>query len=188
MDQNRYNRPFFKSNALRTAFMVTVIIGMLTSATIWANTKIEPKPDKPIIGWLEKVEIIPIGLQLTAKADTGAKTSSIRAEILEMTERDGVPFVRFKVMNKKGQTHILERPVLRIAKIKNHNGSFYERPVVKLSICLGTVIKEVEVTLAARMSFNYYMLLGRTFLKDSFSVDVSRKFTIKPKCANVSPS
>lgn len=185
MDPKRYYKPFLKSNMFKTAYMVIVMTGMLTSATIWANTKMTPKPEPQIIGWLEKAELLPIGLILTAKADTGAKNSSIRAEIIELKQKDGVPFVRFKLMNKKGEEHILERPVLRTAKIKNHSNGFHERPVVKLSICLGTVVKEVEVTLASRMSFNYYLLLGRTFLKDTFAVDVSRKFTIKPQCANV---
>lgn len=167
---------------MTTAYITFVFFGMLTSATIWANTKVAPKPEKVTIGWLEKVQLDPTGLELTAKADTGAKTSSIRAEILELKQKEGQPYVRFKIMDKKGTSHILEEPVVRTAKIKKHGGGYYERPVIKLGICLGDVYQEVEVNLASRMSFNYHVLLGRTFLKDRFIVDVSRKFTLKPRC------
>lgn len=168
-----------------TAYIVTVFTVMFASATIWANTKPPSKsgkPDKVTIGWLEKVNITPTGMGLVAKIDTGAKTSSIRAEILELKQKEGKPWVRFKLTDKKGESHTLELPVERTARIKKHGGGLFERPVVKLGICLGKVYKEAEVNLASRMSFNYTILLGRTFLEDQFVVDVSRKFTRKPRC------
>ena len=51
-----------------------------------------------------------------------------------------------------------------------------------LGICLGNVYKEVEVNLEDRSKFNYQLLIGRSYLKNSFLVDASATFTLKPNC------
>jgi hypothetical protein len=44
------------------------------------------------------------------------------------------------------------------------------------------VYKEVEVNLEDRSKFNYQLLIGRSYLKNSFLVDASATFTLKPNC------
>jgi hypothetical protein len=56
------------------------------------------------------------------------------------------------------------------------------RPVIRLGICLGNVYKEVEVNLQDRSKFNYQMLIGRSYLKNSFLVDASATFTVETNC------
>jgi hypothetical protein len=69
-----------------------------------------------------------------------------------------------------------------MATIKQHDAESVTRPVIRLGICLGTVYKEVEVNLEDRSKFNYQLLIGRSYLKNSFLVDASATFTLKPNC------
>jgi hypothetical protein len=69
-----------------------------------------------------------------------------------------------------------------MATIKQHGAESATRPVIRLGICLGNVYKEVEVNLQDRSKFNYQLLIGRSYLKNSFLVDASATFTIKTQC------
>ena len=77
----------------------------------------------------------------------------------------------------------MERPVVRTVRIKRHAGRSLERPVVLLSICVGSVHKEVEVNLVDRSRFQYPLLLGRSFLEGDLLVDSARRYTLAPACA-----
>ena len=138
-----------------------------------------------VIGWLENARIEPSGLSLVAKVDTGAKHSSIKAEVLARYEKEGKPWVRFEIITKKGDRAIIESLVVRETIIKSHKGKYLKRPVVLLNISLGGVSKTVEVNLARRKGFNYALLIGRSFLAKDFWVDVSAKFTVRPSCTRV---
>ena len=48
-----------------------------------------------IMGWLESIFIRPWNLRLTAKLDTGAKTSSLHADKIEHFSKNGEDWVRF---------------------------------------------------------------------------------------------
>jgi hypothetical protein len=101
---------------------------------------------------------------------------------LEEFYRDGDKWVRFKLKNWKGRTENFEARIIRTATIKQHETDSVTRPVIHLGICLGNVYKEVEVNLQDRGKFNYQMLIGRSYLKNSFLVDASTTFTTEPSC------
>jgi len=138
--------------------------------------------DKVTIGWVEKIRIHPPELVFNAKVDTGARNSSIHAKNIVDFERDGETWVRFEVVNQKKERVTLELPLARQATIKRHFGKRQYRHVVMLGICLGDIYKETEVTLVDREGFLYDMLLGRSFLKGDFIIDISETFTSKPAC------
>jgi hypothetical protein len=81
--------------------------------------------------------------------------------------------VRFEVKNKSGDKLTLEKKVQRWVQIKRHGAELQKRPVILLGICLGYFYKEIEVNLVDRSDFNYPMLIGRSFMADSFIVDPS---------------
>ena len=135
-----------------------------------------------VVGWLEKARILPGGLTLRAKLDTGAKTCSLTALGMIEFNRNGEQWVRFEVKDKYADKITLERKVLRTASIKQHGAELQKRPVVLVGICLGYVYKEVEVSLVDRSTFNYPMLLGRSFLAGRFIIDPAAKFTTPPSC------
>jgi hypothetical protein len=137
---------------------------------------------KEIVGWTEKAVIYPGGLEIRAKVDTGAQTSSLNCECTNFIEKDGEQWVRFSVINYQGERIFLERRVKRMAKIKRHFGGVQERPVITLGICLGGVYRETEVNVIDRSGLEYPMLIGRKFLEDKFLVDSSAQFINPPHC------
>ncbi|MGD8724220.1 MAG: RimK/LysX family protein, partial [Desulfobacterales bacterium] len=138
--------------------------------------------DLRVAGWVEYVSLFPGNLKVKAKLDTGARNSSLNANHIEEFERDGATWVRFKLKNWKGRSESFEARIARMAKIKQHDNESATRPVIRLGICLGDVYKKVEVNLEDRSKFNYQMLIGRSYLKDSFLVNASATFTMEPTC------
>lgn len=139
--------------------------------------------DKAVVGWVEEVKISPGDIVLKAKIDTGADNSSIHVNGFTLFDRSGEQWCRFEVTDRDGKTVSLERPVVRMAKIKRHKGAPQERPVVVLEICLGTHRRSAQVNLVDRSRFSLPMLIGRSFLRQTFLVDTDKRFTAPPACA-----
>jgi len=134
-----------------------------------------------ILGELEHVHISPPNIQLSARIDTGAKTSSLNALNLIEFERDGKAHVRFYITNPDTNEKIeVIRRVIRHVKIKEHDGESKSRPVVRMRIRLGNLDQRVRMTLTDRSEFINQVLIGRNFLRDFANVDVSKKFQAKP--------
>ncbi len=144
--------------------------------------------EKPVIGWVEKVQIFPETITVHAKIDTGADHSSLNVEALTKFIRHGEPWVRFSFTPQESKAVTLERKVIRYAKIKRKSADSQERPVVLLGICLGKTYKsDMVVNLANRGNFTYNMLIGRSFLRDTFIVDSSLTYTLEPSCPCAKP-
>ncbi len=133
-----------------------------------------------IMGWLETVFLEPYGLEVTAKLDTGAKTSSVNASHIEHYRREGREWVRFSFLaSASKKALILEKPLVRQAKIKERTSRSTTREVVLLEICKNGRKYETEFTLNDRSNFNYPLLLGRSFLEHVALVDSSETFLFK---------
>lgn len=133
--------------------------------------------DKLLVGRVENVVLLPKGMKLKAKVDTGAKTSSLNALDLMEFERDGKSWVRFSMLDPKTDEKIqFERPVVRKTKVKQQETDIQHRPTVSMSMQFGPVEEQVEFTLADRTGYLYQVLIGRNFLRDRAIVDVSRTF------------
>lgn len=136
--------------------------------------------EKLVMGWLETVFLKPSNLRVTAKLDTGAKTSSLHAGHIERFDRNGDQWVRFAFIpgdNKKPLE--IERPLVRTAVIKERQSRSSKRDVVNLTICKNGRDYETEFTLNDRSNFNYPILLGRSFLADVALVDSAATFLFK---------
>jgi hypothetical protein len=139
-------------------------------------TQARTMADMLVIGRVENV-YLPDKLKTKARIDTGAELTSLQAlEIVEF-ERDGKPWVRFKVENGDKQNVVYEQRVKRFISIKQAEGEPLRRPVVAMSIALGELEERVEVTLMDRSAMVYDVVIGRNFLRDRAVVDVSKKFT-----------
>jgi hypothetical protein len=129
------------------------------------------------IGQVEYVDIMPLGFRQKGRIDTGAETSSIDAQDIIEFERDGKPWVKFVVKDRNtGEAVELRAPVRRTVLIKQHGVDNVRRQVITLTLAIGDMKDDVEVTLADRESFEYPILVGRNFLQGRALVDVSRKF------------
>lgn len=132
-----------------------------------------------IIGRVENVFIQSTKVKLKARIDTGAGLTSLHAIEMVTFERDGKPWIKFKVQVKKQPPIKIERPIERFVEIKQQGGDTQRRPVVLISIRLGEIEEQVEITLTDRGDYVYPVLIGRNYLRDRAIVDVSRKYTVK---------
>lgn len=139
-----------------------------------------------VYGWIEKGLIMPDGVAVKMKLDTGALTSSLDARSLQHFKRDGKPWVRFTLELTDANTdkvvrQTLERPVERSVTVRGAGG-MEQRPTVSMSICLGDKVYKEWFTLRDRSDMIYPVLLGRRLLAELGPVDASRTFTVQPSC------
>ncbi len=167
---------------MRKIIVTIAWLGCAASQASSALAQLGQPPPVMTVGWIEDVVITPGDLEIRAKLDTGARTSSINARHYELFEKNGERWVRFSVTNRLGVTRAFERRVFRIARIKRIKGKSQERPVIMLGICIGNIFRETQVNLVDRDGFNYQMLIGRRFLAKYVAVDSGRTLTTKPGC------
>lgn len=162
---------------------VLIVLGLTLSPLTLSSSE---TPGKVIAGWVEKVSFPGKDLTVSAKLDSGAKTSSIFAVNVEPFERDGKRMVRFDlyledIRDEAHRIH-MELPRTRRVKIKNHDGEHDRRVVVELPICFDGREHLAEFTLADRTEFIYDVLLGREFLKGIAIIDPEHTFLTYAKC------
>lgn len=143
--------------------------------------------EKYIFGWLERIAVQDGTVLLDAKLDTGATTSSIDARNIYRFRRGKKRFVRFELpIAQSGDARLIERPLVRMVRIKQHDGQYQRRPVVTLDICIGRVQRRVEFSLVDRRNFDQPVLLGRNALAGSALVDSDLERTAQPRCDQAS--
>ena len=139
--------------------------------------------DLQILGWVERVEIIDLDLEVKAKLDSGAATSSLDATDIRVIKRDDGRWVKFNVTDPEtGEVFELDKKRVRRVRIKRHNGEHQLRQVVKIEVCVGGVQNEIEVSLIDRSEFFYPLLLGRAALEDVAVIDPGETFIGEPHC------
>lgn len=132
----------------------------------------------PIIGAVEWARVEPADLWVEARVDTGAETTSIHAEDIQLIERDGKRYVSFVLIDAiTGSKYPQELRLRRRVLIKQNGGPDQRRYVVRMWVTLGDSRSRIDVNLADRSGFEYPMLIGRNFLTDTMIVDVSRHHT-----------
>lgn len=135
----------------------------------------------PVIGGVETLVLVGENLRFSARIDTGAQTSALSAVGIQPYERDGRKWLRFQVKNEaSGKLVELKRPLVRVAKIKQHGQLADQRPVVSLDVAIGPIRRKCEFTLVDRSDYKYPALVGRNFLSGKAVVDVSREFVTHP--------
>ncbi len=135
--------------------------------------------EKISIGEVEDVLLMPWGVTLPARIDTGAATSSLDARDLQV--KDGV--AAFKLPKKYGNLQ-LHLSVIGWRNIRS--ADFKEkRPIVEITFCVGGRMLHTEVNLNDRSTVKYPLILGRNALKDHFVVDCGRSHCLKPSCPEV---
>jgi hypothetical protein len=134
--------------------------------------------EKVIIGAVENVILLPWGVKLPARIDTGAAKSSLDAQELKVQDN----MVEFKLPQKYGGLQ-LRLPIIEWRHIRTPEGR-ERRPIVELEVCFGSKRIRTLVNLRDRSMVKYPLILGRNFLKENFIVDVKRRRTAKPNCSD----
>lgn len=125
--------------------------------------------DGPIlVGWREWVALPHFGIAaIKAKADTGARTSVMHAESIERHSANGTPMLAFRVFPFRGDraTRVsVEAPLVGERLVRSSDGDAQIRPIVKTTLALAGVSREIEISLACRDLMGFRMLLGRVAL------------------------
>ncbi len=134
-----------------------------------------PKPPashRPVtlFGWMEYVGLPDLNLGLVkAKLDTGARTSAIHAEDIDLFDKEGVEWVRFRTLpdwdDETAGFRTVEAPVIHVRDIKNTSGVPEERLVIRTKARFGRRSWSIELSLADRTNMTFPMIVGRAALK-----------------------
>ncbi|GGX85137.1 ATP-dependent Zn protease [Litchfieldella qijiaojingensis] len=147
--------------------------------------------ERKVFGWVEKATVEPWGVEVKAKLDSGALTSSLDARDIERFQKDGEEWVRFRLELEDEETgevtsEVLEREVNRKLILRGAGGES-RRPTVIMTICVGDTLYEEDFSLRNRGNMLYPMLLGRRTIEHLGLLDVTRTFQHKPECDEDSP-
>ena len=135
--------------------------------------------EKITIGLVEDVILLPWGVKLPARIDTGAATSSLDARDLKV--QDGM--AEFKLPEKYGGLQ-LRLPIIDWRYVRSAEAR-ERRPVVEMEFCIGPKQLRIKVNLNDRSLVKYPLILGRNFLKGDYVVDVKRRKTAPPSCPKI---
>lgn len=132
-----------------------------------------------IIGRKDLIDLPALHLEeIDAKIDTGAYTSSLHVKRIRPIEKDGKPWVKFKLahphhpaFNNKEFT----LPVFAHKNIKNSFGQSELRYVVHTPVVLFGKQYMAEFSLTDRSKMDCPVLIGRKLLYRKFLVDVTQK-------------
>lgn len=137
---------------------------------------------KPALGYLEVLSLPDFGIQCHAKVDTGACSSSLHAEHINVFQRDDQDWVRFHVLFSREKMRIdqmCEAQVLARRRIASSNGSRSYRYVISTQVNIAGQQWPIELSLTHRGSMKYPMLLGREAISGRFVVDVEHTYLSK---------
>ena len=148
------------------------------------------KPPKRLrtIGRRDLVDLPGLQLmEIDAKIDTGAYTSALHVKSIEAFDKEGEPWVRFKLDHPHHpafNNRKFKMPVYAHKHIKSSTGQAELRYVIRTQIVLFGRRYTAEFSLTDRSKMDFPVLLGRKLLYRKFLVDVTQKnlsFKLKQK-------
>lgn len=138
--------------------------------------------DLMIVGWKEFVSLPELGIErMTAKLDSGANSSSLHAQGLEILTRKKVMWARFLTFCESSTHSDLIECLMPLAgwrKVRSSNGLEENRPLIRTILNLGGYDWEVDLTLADRHAMECGVLIGRDAISSRCLIDCSRAFRL----------
>ena len=136
----------------------------------------QKKIEKIVIGEVEDVTLVPWGIVLPARIDTGADMSALDARNIHTWKN----IADFKLGKLYGGAQ-LRLPIVEWRQVKTSVGTDI-RPVVEIGICLGPKFLRTRALLGDRSQMTYPFLVGRNVLKGRFIVDASNTKAVRTVC------
>jgi len=152
---------------------------ILAAFTLFAVGTVNAEEKIPI-GVTEDVILLPWGIKMPARIDTGAARSSLDAR--ELVVKDDM--AEFKLPKKYGGRK-LRLPIIGWVHTRSAEARD-RRPVVEITLCVGPKQIRAEVNLNDRSMVRYPLIIGRDVLKENFVVDCLRSRSLPPNCPEVS--
>lgn len=138
--------------------------------------------EKLIVGSREYCSLPDLGIDLIkAKIDSGAKTTALHADNLEVFQKNGENWVRFSIQPFKINDKIIHQCEALLVDnriIKSSNGSKENRYVIKTTLILSNHKWEIEVTLTNRDFMGFRMLLGREAMAGRVLIDCEKRYIL----------
>ncbi len=135
---------------------------------------------KKCIGWKEHISLPDLGIKsLKIKTDSGAATSSLHAEDLEIYKKGKKTFVKCKIVHEvlDGlKLKKIDHEVLEFRKVRSSNGQLERRPVIETTAVLFGEEWTIQITLTNRSLMGFQMLFGRQAMKGRFIIDPSKAY------------
>jgi hypothetical protein len=151
------------------------------------KSKKEQQDPQLVLGWREWVGLPELGLlSIKAKVDTGARTSTLHAFEVKVSELDGRKKVEFLVHPKQGDQDIVVRCVAEVIdrrSVRDSGGHNEMRWVIRTPVSIGGQTWPIEMTLTERDNMRFRMLLGRTAIAGVATVNPQKSYLAggKPK-------
>lgn len=121
------------------------------------------------IGWREWVSLPDLGIPaIKAKIDTGAKTSTLHAQQIEVFQYNSRDFLRFNLQPIRRYPQLIlncQAPIFDQRFITDSGGHRELRYVIQTLISIADRTWPIEITLTNRTSMQFRMLLGRSALQ-----------------------
>ena len=134
-----------------------------------------------IIGWKESVNLPDWGIMdITAKADTGARRSALDVQNIEELPGNRVQFDIVLNRINRDFTRTITAPIAHQTHVRSSNGQQHERYFVETRIQILDVVRSIELSLVNRKNMSCRMLIGRKALEGSFLVDSQRTHILRP--------
>jgi len=163
---------------MKSIFVILFVLPVLLLSASGTDTTAE-EIDKIVIGAVEDIILLPWGIKMPARIDTGAATTSL--DVREITIKNNI--VEFKLADKYGGLQ-LKLPIVNWLVIRSAEAK-ERRPVVEMEFCLATTKVRALVNLNDRSNVKYPVLIGRNVLKKGFIVDCMKKSS-PPVCSDSS--
>lgn len=141
------------------------------------------KNDRVVLGWQERVMLLPNEILLEAKFAPGSEGNTLHVEKLRTLKRNGKQWAKFIVANRLGGKVELEREMITRTNFRMASGKTIKRPVVKLGVCIAGHYTELDIALGNRKSFGSEIILGRESLAGYFMIDPSLSHVSNPVCS-----
>lgn len=149
-----------------------LLIGLMLLGVVgagWSNLP-ATREAKRVIGPTAPVEVSEAGMEFLGRVDTGAASTSIHAEAIQV-EGD---MVSFQLVDRNGTRVTMREPVVQTRLVRNPEGR-EKRVYVELTLRHEGHAKRVLANLNDRSELTYPLLLGRNWLRDDYLVDVTRE-------------
>ncbi|WP_093288102.1 ATP-dependent zinc protease family protein [Solimonas aquatica] len=130
----------------------------------------------PVLGWREWFALPELGIvQIKGKLDSGARSSCLHSTAVE---RLGYAYLRFRLppSGKTARERWCQAPLLGYRWVTDSGGHRELRPFIRTALAVAGERWPVEISLTARETMRFPLLIGRNALAGRFLIDPEQSY------------